>query len=125
MINREKYPPIVWETIATHSFFIDLGYLSEEIFVAINASSVIVELKAEGKVLPIRIGTHNVDPQGLQRKFIELSREWNQGGTITQAEKDEIFHNSQAYYQRLRIMAAIMAMGFTRWIAAENRRSST
>lgn len=121
MIDKSKYHRSLWEAMAVHSLFIDLGYRKEEIFIFITPNGVIIELQAEGKKLPIRVGPAEYPLDCMLQKLKELSQEWNSGGTITTDEKDENFHTSQAKRMVPQILAGLVALDFKRWQQSPNK----
>lgn len=113
--NPEQYPESLKEVMAMHSLLFTLGYsLSEEVFVVLTPDSVLVELKAEGRKATFRVGVTEYKPEVLMKKYREMMKEWNTGGSATQADKDALCAASKTWRNVAVIRTTLLKLEFRR-----------
>ena len=123
MWHRDQYPQSLQDAMALHSFFNTIGYsLENEVFLGLIGEDVIVELRAEGREGPFRIGKAEHEQPVMQEKWLAFLEEWNTGGTMTTEEKDEMCRTSAISRMKPFVLIALDRYGFTRW---KMRPSST
>ncbi len=113
---KQKYPQTLVEATLVHSILFTLGYIADEIFLRLDGKDVFVQLKAEDKVVEIRIGEAVYSAEKMMDLYQELSKEWNTGGTISKEEKDALFETSTAKVMQNQIVVNLALQGFNRWV---------
>lgn len=116
MWNKSRYPRSLLEAMALHSLLNLAGYsLKEEVFFGLNDDSVTVELRAEGLVGSFRMGAPELDLTTMKDRWVELIRTWNTGGTMTPAEKDDLYKSTLVSRMEPTVFAALADNGFKQW----------
>jgi hypothetical protein len=106
-------PRSLIEAISLHSLLLNLGFsLKENVFVSISDRDVAVILRAQGKEAPFRVGGGEYDGQTMSRLWKQLIRQWNTGGGLIDADKDEIYWSSKASRLLPVIVAKLLEQGF-------------
>lgn len=115
MWQPETYPLSLREAVAMHSLLFTLGYsLRDEVFIIFNPTSVLVQLRAEGHEVAFRMGSPEHTPEVMREKWLAIMKEWNTGGSATQADKDALCHASKSWHSIAVVYAALRAHGFKR-----------
>lgn len=112
------YPRSLIEALAVHTVLEKLGYSKkDEIFLLLSGNDVWVQLSADGKVGNIRIDSMELSIHEMEKKWKELVLEWNEGGTMTQEDKDILVQSSNTWnMMREQIVLALTLHGFNRWV---------
>jgi hypothetical protein len=118
--DSSPYPPTLIEAICLHGYYLGLGYSRDDIFLELHEESVIVNLKAMGKQVPVRIGAAEFSADEMNKHWNALVKEWNKGGSMTDEDAICLWNSSLAKQNLPLIVAALLQMGLTRGLRPPN-----
>jgi hypothetical protein len=108
--------PTFREAIAAFELFRRMGFTPDQIFWHLNGNEplerryMFAMLKAQGKEFNFRLGIVKLSWEEWQREWVKLSEYFTD--EMPQSLRDRIFNESEAYSQRVPLLAAIVKKGF-------------